>query len=200
MMRRTIGRAILAGAAVAWASACEPAAAAEGFLGLYAHDLDDQISIGRSPETGAQVIAGGRTARLDRLRWIGRPQAHLFGAVNTAGGVDYAAAGLSWRVGLGARFYLQPGIGVAAHTGKVDLPDPGEPGLSAAVRAQRRQDIRSHLDLGSRWLFAPELSIGWRANERLAVELSWIHVSHAQLAGPQNPGMSDLGLRLVFGF
>jgi hypothetical protein len=47
-------------------------------------------------------------------------------------------------------------------------------------------------------LFEPEMSLGWRADARWAVELSWIHLSHGQLAGRQNPGLGDLGLRAVY--
>jgi len=174
--------------------------AAEVFGGLYAHDIDDGISIGHSPEEGMQVVAGVRTSRLEGLRPLGAPQAHLLAGVNTTGGLHYAAVGLSWRAGLaaGGRLYLRPGIGVAAHTGKAGLPSPFAPGLTPAERQRRRQAFDTRLDLGSRILFEPELALGWQAGERWAVELSWIHLSHAQLAGEQNPGLGDLGIRAVY--
>ena len=31
-----------------------------------------------------------------------------------------------------------------------------------------------------------------------AVELSWIHLSHARLAGSYNPGVGDVGLRVLY--
>lgn len=49
-------------------------------------------------------------------------------------------------------------------------------------------------------LFEPEWSLGWRATDRLSIEISWIHLSHAQLAGNQNPGLGDFGLRAVYRF
>ena len=69
---------------------------------------------------------------------------------------------------------------------------------AAAGRAKRINDWSTKLDLGSRVLFEPELSIGWKATERLSVEASWIHLSHAQLASRQNPGLGDLGVRLIY--
>ena len=33
---------------------------------------------------------------------------------------------------------------------------------------------------------------------RLSVELSWIHLSHARLAGHYNPGVGDVGVRLLY--
>ena len=47
-------------------------------------------------------------------------------------------------------------------------------------------------------LFEPELSLGWKATERLSMELSWIHLSHARLAGHYNPGVADVGLRVLY--
>ena len=49
---------------------------------------------------------------------------------------------------------------------------------------------------GSRVLFEPELGIGTRINNRLSVEASWVHMSHAQLFGGENPGIDNLGVRL----
>ena len=104
------------------------------------------------------------------------------GSLNTGGGVDFGAVGLAWRIPLGRRFYLQPGLGVAWQDGS---------GLKYEADTQ-------HLYLGSRWLFEPQAALGYRVNARLAVELAYDHLSHAQLAGPQNPGMDDLGLRVAY--
>ncbi len=52
---------------------------------------------------------------------------------------------------------------------------------------------------GSRVLFEPELGIGTRLNNRLSIEASWVHMSHAQLFGRENPGIDNLGIRLTVG-
>ncbi|MBX3486146.1 acyloxyacyl hydrolase [Phenylobacterium sp.] len=174
-----------------------PAAAGEAFLGVYAHDVDDGISYGKF-EHGAQIVFGARTTALDELKFIGRARVHLLAGVNTAGGTDYVATGLSWRFPLSERFYLQPGIGVAIHDGKIDYPSPDEPGITPAERLKRLSDFRTKLDLNSRVLFEPELSIGYKATNRLSVEASWIHLSHGQLAGRYNPGVADVGLRVLY--
>ena len=183
--------------ATALAFAAGPAAAGEAFIGLYAHDTDDGISYGKF-EHGAQIVAGARTAALDELAFIGKPRVHLLVGVNTAGGVDYLASGLAWRFGLSRRIYIQPGIGIAIHDNRVAFPSPDETGISAAERAKRVRDFQTKLDLGSRVLFEPELSLGWKATERMSVELSWIHLSHARLAGHYNPGVAEVGLRLGY--
>ena len=51
----------------------------------------------------------------------------------------------------------------------------------------------------SRLLFEPELGLGARINSRMTLEASWVHISHAQLAGRQNPGIDNIGARLTLG-
>ena len=154
--------------------------AAEVFAGVYGHDLPF-TAIGGFEE-GAQLTAGVRGDRIESLRAIGRPQAYAQGAVNTSGGLNFATAGLSWRFELGSGFYVQPGIGAAVHDGVVE-------------DFQRSQD---ELNLGSRLLCAPELSLGRRFGERWGAELSWIHLSHGQRAGGQNPGLDEVGVRITY--
>lgn len=182
---------------LAAAAIAGPAAAGEVFAGVYAHDVDDGISYGQF-EDGAQIVVGARTTALDELKFLGRPRVHLLAGVNTSGGTNYVATGLAWRFDISERLYVQPGIGVAVHDGRVNLPSPDEPGLSPEERLKRQRDFQTKLDLGSRVLFEPELSIGWKATRRLSVELSWIHVSHAKLADDYNPGLGDVGIRLLY--
>ncbi len=184
-------------AAIYVVSAAAPAMAGEVFAGVYAHDVDDGISYGKF-EDGAQIVAGVRTTALDELKFLGRPRVHLLMAVNTAGGTDYLASGLSWRFHLNERVYVQPGIGLGIHDSRVAFPSPDEPGITPQERLKRIRDFQTKLDLGSRVLFEPELSIGWKATRRLSVELSWIHLSHGKLAGDYNPGVGDVGVRLIY--
>lgn len=190
-------RSAVAAAVLALSLCAGRAEAGEAFAGVYAHDLDDPFSIGDF-EGGAQVVVGARTTALDELAFLGRPRVHLLVAINTQGGTNYLASGLSWRFNLTDRFYVQPGIGLGVHDGKVGLPSPDAPGLSEAERQKRLSNQLTKLDLGSRVLFEPELSVGWKATRRLSVELNWIHLSHAQLAGPQNPGLGDVGVRVLY--
>ncbi|WP_430425481.1 acyloxyacyl hydrolase [Phenylobacterium sp.] len=182
---------------LAAAAIAGPAAAGEVFAGVYAHDVDDGISYGKF-EDGAQIVVGARTTALDELEFLGRARVHLLAGVNTSSGTNYVATGLSWRFDLNERLYIQPGIGVAVHDGRVNLPSPNAPGLTPEERLKRISDRQTKLDLGSRVLFEPELSLGWKATPRLSMELSWIHVSHARLAGHYNPGLGDVGVRLIY--
>lgn len=187
----------LVGLAAAATTLAGAAQAGEVFLGAYAHDVDDGISYGRF-ENGAQIVGGVRTTSLDELSILGKPRVHLLVGVNTSGGTNYAAAGLAWRFHLSERVYVQPGVGIGIHDGRVNLPSPDAPGLTPDERLKRLRDFESKLDLGSRVLFEPEVSLGWKATRRLSVEVSWIHLSHARLAGHYNPGLGDVGLRLLY--
>ena len=190
----------LAVVAAVLALAATPAFAGEAMLGVYQHDVMDKISHGGHLEHGKQIVAGFRTASLDELSAIWSPHVHLLVGVNTLGGTNYVAAGFDWRIKFGSegQFYLEPGIGASVHTGVVNLPSPYDPGLTVAEQNKRLSDWKTKLDLGSRVLFEPELSLGWKATDRWSVEMSWIHQSHAQLAGPQNPGLGDFGFRAVY--
>ena len=93
------------------------------------------------------------------------------------GETNYAARRDSRRSSA-TRSYVRPGLGLAVHTG-------------SAGNFQRTDKIA----FGSRILFEPELGIGVRINDRVSVEASWVHMSHAQLFGRQNPGIDNVGMR-----
>jgi lipid A 3-O-deacylase len=162
--------------ALSMLAAATPGEASEIFAGIMAHDVDSPLTKG-GLEDGADLQLGWRGDRINALAAIGAPSPYLFGSIATAGETHYAAAGLSWRIG--GRLFVRPGIGLAVHT-------RGSDGVANGVRT----------DLGSRILFEPELSIGYQASERLAIEAGWVHLSHAQLLSRQNPGMDSVGLRL----
>ena len=171
MIRFPLAAAVLAAAA--------PAGATDLFAGLLAHDIKTPLNLG-GYESGADIELGLRGPRLHVLDFIGAPSPYAFASIATDGRTDLVAAGLAWQIGRG-RVYLRPGIGMAIH-------DRSSHGVRNGFRT----------DLGSRILFEPEVGLGYRLNPRLAVEASWVHVSHATLFGPQNPGMDSVGLRLVY--
>ncbi|MHB8530804.1 MAG: acyloxyacyl hydrolase [Caulobacteraceae bacterium] len=172
--------AVMPAVALVWAGVGR---AGEVFGGLYAHDLDLGIAV-CCYEHGADIEFGGRTSPIADLHRFGSLRLYALGSANATGGVSFAAVGAAWRLRLSRRFYLQAGLGGAVQNGDAD-------------QFQRRPN---HLDLGSRFLFEPEAGLGYVWSERWSSEISYVHLSHAQLAGPQNPGMDDLGVRLVYRF
>ena len=151
-----------------------PAAAGELFGGLYVHDVKTPLDKS-GIEDGIDVSLGYRGGRM-----FGTPlQPYFFGALNSAGNTNYAAVGVSARFGLGRGWYIRPGVGVAIHDG-------------SAGKYFRTDKIA----FGSRVLFEPEIGIGARLSDRISVEASWVHMSHAQLEGRENPGIDNLGFRV----
>ena len=155
--------------------AATPAAAGEVFGGLFIHDVDTVLTHS-GVEGGADLQIG---YRWDPLMTDKGPQPYVFAAVNSAGETHYAAAGLSFK--FGNRIFVRPGLGIAVHTG------------SAADFDHADHD---HIDFGSRILFAPEIGVGARLSDRATIEASWVHMSHAQVLSPQNPGIDNFGLRV----
>jgi len=151
-----------------------PSAASEVFGGIYAHDVKTPLDKS-GVESGADIQLGWRGGNIG----LTPLQPYIFGAVNTAGDTNYAAVGLSAK--FGGQVYVRPGLGIAVHTGSTkDFQD----------------STNDMIEFGSRILFEPEIGVGARLNDRLSVEASWVHMSHAQLFGRQNPGIDNLGVRL----
>lgn len=155
-------------AALFWTA---PARAGELFGGLYAHAVNTPLSLDSSKESGIDVQVGYR----GKAFALGL-EPYVFGALNSTGDTSYAAVGLSRK--FGERFFIRPGLGLAIHNG------------SGANHT--RPD---RIAFGSRILFEPEIGVGLRVASRATIEASWVHLSHAQLFGRQNPGIDNIGAR-----
>jgi hypothetical protein len=165
---------IFALACIATITAATPANASELFGGIYAHDVKTPLDKS-GVESGADVQVGYRGGNIG----LTPLQPYVFGAVNTAGDTSYAAVGLSAK--FGHSIYVRPGLGLAIHTGSAkNFQDP----------------TNNKIEFGSRVLFEPEIGVGTQLSDRLSVEASWVHMSHAQIFGRQNPGIDNLGVRL----
>ena len=149
-----------------------PAHAGEIFGGVYVHDVDTPLT--RSGvEGGVDLQLGWRGGRIghDPL------QPYAFAAINTAGKTNYGAVGISAKFG-DKRLYpsrARPRRSTPASAGDFQRPDK----IASARRI----------------LFAPSSASGARINDRVSIEASWVHMSHAQLLSRQNPGIDNVGVR-----
>ena len=158
------------------------AAAQEVFAGVYAHGVNTPFTLDTG-EGGVDLEAGYRFAPIESLSAIGKPAPYLISSLNTRGDTGFAGVGLSWKIGKGP-VYLRPGVGLVVHDGLANRVDP----LSG-----------DHTELGSRVLFEPEIALGTRLSPRLAIEASWVHISHARLfSSQQNPGIDMMGVRFTY--
>jgi lipid A 3-O-deacylase len=160
--------------AVAVAALLLPSAAgaAELFGGAYVHDVDTPLTKS-GIEGGVDLMLGLRGGRIGATPL----QPYGFVAVNSSGETSYGAIGLSAK--FGDAIYVRPGVGLAVHTG-------------SDGKFQQEDKIA----FGSRILFEPEIAVGARLNDRLSLEASWVHMSHATLFSRQNPGIDNFGVRL----
>ena len=156
------------------------AARADEFVGgLYTHDSTRPPTRGGGVENGVDVLIGWRGDGIGPT--VLHPYA--YGLLNSSGGASFAVGGLSVR--FGDRIFVRPAIGIAVHSGS-DSKSPN--------------DLNDEIEFGARFLFAPEIGAGVQINPRLSAEVTWIHLSHAQIFSRQNPGIDDVGVRLNFRF
>jgi len=167
---------LVASAALLALAPATPAQASEIFGGLYVHDVDSPLTKS-GVESGADVQLGWRGGRIGGSVF----QPYAFLSAHTKGQTHFAAAGISAK--FGDRIFIRPGVGIAVHTGSTsDFQDSSN----------------DEIEFGNRILFEPELGIGARLTDRMSIEASIVHLSHAQLFGGQNPGMDSIGVRLTF--
>ena len=111
----------------------------------------------------------------------GRTAGRLYGCHEAVRDLPNGGEAIGLSAKFGGKIYIRPGLGLAIHTGS----------------AEKFQDLSNDkIDFGSRILFEPELAVGTRINDHLSIEASWLHMSHGQLFGRQNPGIDNLGVRL----
>jgi lipid A 3-O-deacylase len=166
-------------AVLAMAVVPSAARADELFAGVAKHDVKTPLDLS-GIESGMDVSLGYRAGAIGHL-FTAELEPYIFGALNTAGNTDYAAAGIEAKFRLGNRLYFRPGLGIAIHDG-------------SAGKYYRTDRIA----FGSRVLFEPEIAVGVQVSRRFSLEASWVHMSHAQLFGKENPGIDNLGVRLNF--
>jgi hypothetical protein len=152
------------------------ARADELFGGVHVHDVKTPVD-DAGIESGIDFSLGYRADTIGHL-WSAQLQPCVFAAVNSAGNTNYGAIGLSAKFPMGRQIYFRPGLGIAVHTG-------------SAGKYYRTDKIA----FGSRVLFEPEIALGTQISKRVSVEASWVHMSHAQIFGKENPGIDNLGMR-----
>ncbi|WP_269714663.1 acyloxyacyl hydrolase [Caulobacter sp. NIBR2454] len=200
-------RKLLLAASAVFAALAGPVCAQEAFVGVFGHDvtfIGDALGVGAAgKEDGMDIMLGVRSQRWERAAWLGKPKFYAMVSGNTSGDTSFVSGGLAWPIDFGEEdgFYFQPALGLAYQDGYSKLPDFREPGLTPA-ELQRRIDLREErVEFGSKILFQPELTLGYRFNDKIAAELSWVHLSHGQiLASGKNEGLDDVGVRLVYSF
>lgn len=125
------------------------------------------------------------------LKWALSPQPYIGALINLEGKTSYGAAGLLWRQELGEKLYTDFSLGLAVHNGTLNI-NFGE-GLTLSQIFDR---FDTEIEFGSRVLFKPQLSVGYRVSEEWAGEIYFEHLSHATLFDDKdNDGVDIIGIR-----
>ena len=187
----------------AWAQVAEVRA------GIGEHDL--RVLSDQSVKEDSGVINGEIIFdEPEFLKWALSPQPYIGGQLNLGGGTSYGGAGLLWRQNFGKKFYGDFSFGVVIHDGtlEADLPTidindfESVEAFLADPQAQAILNERSFrrlntLEYGSRILLREQLTLGYRLDEKWALEGYFEHVSHGNIwtDGP-NDGSDSAGFRI----
>ncbi|MBN9318608.1 MAG: acyloxyacyl hydrolase [Caulobacterales bacterium 68-7] len=196
-------KALFAAVALAAASISGAASAGEVFVAALKHDvtfIGDTLGVGTAGrEGGVDLQLGVRSERIDALSAIGRPSVHALVSFNTDDTSNFVAAGFNWPLDIGGEggFYIRPGLGLAYTDGETDLPPVNAPGISQAEVQRRLTLYNTRIDFGSKVLFEPEFSLGYKLTGATSVELTYMHLSNGQIFHKgKNQGLDDVGLRV----
>lgn len=110
-----------------------------------------------------------------------KPRLNVGALVSLQGTTSYAYSGLTWRVPVYDRLFLEGEFGGALNN------STREPGISRA-------------NLGCPVTFRESGGVGFQVTPNVDVVASVEHVSHANLCGRHNPGLTSVGLRLGYKF
>lgn len=194
---------LLLGALLCVASAI-PAVAqvAEVRAGIGAHDIG---VIGTVPVREQALVVNAEIVfdEPDFLKWALSPQPYINGSLNLGGSTSYAGAGLLWRQNIGKRFYGDFAFGLVVHDGTLDIFDDID--ASSLIMQGGFDAFFSELDFlrenrleyGSRVLFREQLTLGYKLDDKWALEGYFEHLSHGGLLSDgENDGSDAAGFRV----
>jgi len=170
-------------------------------LGIMVHDaqfFEDIIFGGRhGKEQSISVTAEYVFDSPEWLSWAMSPMPYVGGSLNLGGKTSHSGAGILWRYDLKKDFYFDIGSGLVVHDGALRTPDPLT-GTNVVEVSEFRRRKFTEIEFGSRVLFRTQFALGYRINEKWASEITFEHISHAQiLGGPENEGSNNVGFRVA---
>lgn len=126
------------------------------------------------------------------LTWALSPQPYIGGMINLEGDTSYGGVGLLWRQNFSDKFYGDISIGVVLHNGTKKVFRASN--FETSTIAELLQRDREEISFGSRYLFRPAATLGYRVNENWAGEVFFEHLSNGY-TGNVNTGVDSIGFR-----
>ncbi|MFC1494141.1 acyloxyacyl hydrolase [Thermodesulfobacteriota bacterium] len=149
-------------------------------MGIFAHDVDGLWS-GQQKESGVdynfEILL--KHPRFSFFWGTVYPNSGL--SINDRGDTNKLYLGLLWEHQMQSGMFLNLGIGVALHDGKLETSE------------ENKKEFGSHV------LFRIPIEIGYALNKRHRLLITFEHISNAYLADP-NEGMDSLGLKYSYRF
>lgn len=148
--------------------------------GVLVHDVNNLWS-GSRKEGGFDLNSEIIFSRPCFSLLSGNVRPNLGSSINTQGDTSKLYGGIVWELETKVGIFLDLGVGIAVHNGKLDT---------------NQEDKKS---LGSRVVFRIPVEIGYSLSEHYQVSILYDHISNAYLADP-NEGLDTLGLRFGYRF
>ncbi len=159
-------------------------------------DFDEEIigvgwALGFADENSIAINADVIFDEPKFLKWALSPQPYLGALINLEGKTSYGSAGLLWRQELSQKLYMDFSLGLAVHNGTLDINFQRGPSFRETF-----DRFDTEIEFGSRVLFKPQLSLGYRVTDEWAGEIYFEHLSHATLLDDKdNDGVDIVGIR-----
>jgi hypothetical protein len=151
-------------------------------LGAFYHNwIDDESSpVDLSIETLSSPLPWASFSN-PYVNWFLSPHINFGAMINTGGKTSYAFGGFNWRVPIYGPVFFEGEFG-------------------GAVNDAVREPTFGRVDMGCAVTFRESGGFGAQLTPNADVILSIEHISHANLCGPINPGITDIGFRVGYKF
>jgi lipid A 3-O-deacylase len=180
------------GGLIALVAAPVEAKVSEARFGLFAHNVETNVSKNAGKEDGVDIQVEVLFDSPNLLRFAGAPRPSLVASLNSQGETSFAGASLDWSFPIGTKFSIDPYLGYIFHTG-----DPLNNPYAPADSVRRAQFNAEELALGSRDLFRLGFAVSYAPSETWTTAIVYEHLSHGHiLGGEKNQGLDNVGFRL----
>ncbi len=151
--------------------------------GVMAHSVDEAPGVNLTFVEDLNFEALFASPELDAVWRFGSLRPHVGATLNFGGKESMVYAGLTWQVPIAETpFFFEAGFGGAIHNGDA----------TGAIAPRR--------NLGCNVLFHEQASLGAHLGQQATVMLTVEHASHAMMCGPENRGLTNLGVRFGYKF
>jgi hypothetical protein len=151
-------------------------------LGAYAHNWiqDEGSPVDLSIETLSSPLPWASFSN-PYVNWFLSPHINFGAMINTGGKTSYAFGGFNWRIPIYGPVFFEGEFG-------------------GAVNDAVREPTIGRVDMGCAVTFRESGGFGTQLTPQADIIFNIEHISHADLCGHINPGITDIGVRIGYKF